>query len=667
MHPPVPSEEERRLAAVERYHILDTPPEVALNRITALAAHLFDVPFSSVTFVDRTRQWFKAVHGLEVREAPRDTALCSYALLSSEVLAVLDTARDPRFRSNPLVIGPPYLRFYAGAPLTTPDGFRLGTLNVMDTLPHEDFSDRERGLLEDLAATVMDEIELRLAAHHAGDLSSGLIDASPLAIISTGRDGRILSWSAAAKQMFGWTAAEVIGLPPPIIPDGAADEFDGYRVSVLRGDILRNIETICRRKDGTMISVSLSVAPLYDPSGEITGYMAIIDDITERRLRDQQSARTQKIEAVGQLAGGIAHDFNNLLTVISGYSSLLLQSLAETDPVAAQVREIALAADRAAVLTRQLLAFSRKQVLHPLNVDVNAVVLESERMARHFIGENIELCLVLAAEPLRAVVDAGQLVQVLINLALNSRDAMPDGGVLTFQTAAVEIGPEFVQAHPAVTPGAYVMLAVSDTGVGMDQATMSRIFEPFFTTKGPGAGTGLGLATVYGIVKQSSGHIFVYSEPGRGTTFRIYIPRIFDSVSTTPSAGSKVSPSSTAATILLVEDESSLRKLTRDILRRSGFKVIEAANGCEALLACEQSTDEISLMIADLVMPGMTGLELAKRLASLRPAMKVLFMSGYSSHAALASDPLEGSLPFLQKPFTPGTLTEKVREILNHG
>ncbi|HEU0138992.1 MAG TPA: PAS domain S-box protein [Bryobacteraceae bacterium] len=667
MHPPVPPDEERRLAAVERYHILDTPPEVAFNRITALTAHLFEVPFSSVTFVDRTRQWFKAVHGLEVREAPRDTALCSYAILSNEVLAVLDTTRDPRFSSNPLVTGPPYLRFYAGAPLATPDGFLLGTLNIMDTLPHEDFSGRDRRLLEDLAATVMDEIELRLVAHHTGDPSSSLIDASPLAIISTGRDGRIRSWNTAAEQIFGWTAAEVIGRPPPIVPDGAADEFDGHRVSVLRGEVLRNIETACCRKDGATIPVNLSAAPLRDQSGEITGSMAIIDDITERHLREQQSAHTQKMEAVGQLAGGIAHDFNNLLTVISGYSSLLLQSLAEVDPAAAQLKEIALAADRAAVLTRQLLAFSRKQVLQPLNVDVNTVVRESERMVRHLIGENIELCLALAAEPLRAVVDAGQLVQVVINLVLNSRDAMPDGGVLTIQTSAVEIGPEFVQAHPAVAPGAYVMLAVSDTGVGMDQATMSRIFEPFFTTKGPGAGTGLGLATVYGIVTQSNGHIFVYSEPGRGTTFRIYIPRIFDSASTTPSAGSTVAPARTVPTILLVEDESALRKLTRDILRRSGFKVIEAANGGEALLACEQSSDEISLMIADLVMPGMTGLELAKRLAPLRPAMKVLFMSGYSSHAALASGALEGSLPFLQKPFAPGALTEKIREILNHG
>jgi PAS domain S-box-containing protein len=387
-------------------------------------------------------------------------------------------------------------------------------------------------------------------------------------------------------------------------------------------------------------------------------------DVTERRSLEQQLAQAQKMEAIGQLAGGVAHDFNNMLTVISGYSELLLRSLSEIDPAAQHVKEIAQAAGRAAALTRQLLAFSRKQVLQLSNVDINSVIRESENMLRRLIGEDVEIRIACASEEMRAMVDAGQLAQVVMNLAVNARDAMPQGGLLTIETSAVELGPQHAHAQPAVEAGQYVQLAIRDTGIGMDKATLAHIFEPFFTTKGPGAGTGLGLCTVYGIVKQSNGHIQVDSEPGRGTAFRIYLPRVFGPPKTAAAPAPAV-PARGSETVLLVEDEPSLRELAREILRRAGYKVIDAANGGEALLACEKSRGEIALMITDLVMPGMSGQELAQRLALLRPEMKVLYMSGYSSHAAMASGAFQGRDGFIQKPFSPHDLADKVRRILD--
>jgi CheY-like chemotaxis protein len=285
-------------------------------------------------------------------------------------------------------------------------------------------------------------------------------------------------------------------------------------------------------------------------------------------------------------------------------------------------------------------------------------------MLRRLIGEDVEIRIALAAEEMRALVDPGQLVQIIMNLAVNARDAMPNGGVLTIETAAAELGPEYAQTHPAVAAGAYVQLAIGDTGAGMDQATLARIFEPFFTTKGPGAGTGLGLSSAYGIVKQSNGHISVYSELGRGTSFHVYLPRVFEPAEA-KAARTSTAPAPGTETVLLVEDDPSVWKLMREMLHRAGYEVIEAANGAEALLACERSSAGIALMITDLVMPGINGWELAKRLAPLRPEMKVLYMSGYSNHAALASGVLDRHEFFIQKPFTPGALAEKIRRVLD--
>jgi len=372
----------------------------------------------------------------------------------------------------------------------------------------------------------------------------------------------------------------------------------------------------------------------------------------------------QKMEAIGQLAGGVAHDFNNLLTVINGFGELLAVRLEPTDPRRALVEEILKAGERAAALTQQLLAFSRRQVMVVQVVDLNEVVADTERMLRRLIGEDVELITLPDPELGRVRADPRQLQQVILNLAVNARDAMPHGGKLTIETANVELDETYARQHAAITPGAYVMLAVSDTGHGMDAETRSRIFEPFFTTKEQGKGTGLGLAMVYGIVKQSNGDIWVYSEPGQGTTFKLYFPRVDDAERPAPPGAPQEIPHGTE-TILLVEDEPQVRALARRVLEACGYTVLEAARGDEALQCCQQHAEPIHLLLTDVVMPGMGGPAVARLMARVHPEIKVLYMSGYTDAAVARHGMLEAGAALLQKPFTPTTLAQQVRRVLD--
>ncbi len=382
------------------------------------------------------------------------------------------------------------------------------------------------------------------------------------------------------------------------------------------------------------------------------------------REKEEQLRQSQKMEAIGKLAGGIAHDFNNLLTAITGYSELTLRRLSETDPLRRNIEEIKKAGNRAASLTRQLLAFSRKQVLQPQVMDFNAVLVEMFKMLQRLIGEDIDLLPVLDPSLGQIKADPGQIHQVLINLAVNARDAMPQGGKLTIKTANIHIDEEYASHHISVRPGRYVMLSVSDSGSGMDEATQARIFEPFFTTKEAGKGTGLGLSTVYGIIKQSGGNIWVYSEVGKGTTFKIYLPRADQEAEAKEDAVRDEHPVGTE-TILLVEDEEMVRNLTREILQMSGYKVIEARHGVEALQVCEQYDGHIQLMLTDVVMPQMGGRVLAEQSARLRPEMRVLYMSGYTDDAIVHHGVLDKDVAFIEKPFPPDALARKVREVLD--
>jgi signal transduction histidine kinase/ActR/RegA family two-component response regulator len=414
------------------------------------------------------------------------------------------------------------------------------------------------------------------------------------------------------------------------------------------------------KKGGT---IDVEIAGYEIDYGGHKAELAFLFDITSRRRLEDQLRQAQKMEAVGMLAGGIAHDFNNLLTIISGYSQLILVSLDLKDPNRHAAEQIMKAGERAAALTRQLLAFSRRQVLQPRVVDLNKLVGSLSTMLQRLLGEDVDLRLVLPADLGRVNADPGQIEQVLMNLAVNSRDAMAKGGILTIETGNVLLDEKYTERHIGLKPGPYVLLGVSDNGCGMDEATKARLFEPFFTTKGAGRGTGLGLSTVFGIVKQSGGSVDVYSEPGRGTSVKVYLPCIDQPVVIEAEALKKNVARGTE-TILLVEDDEMVRSLVRTTLLREGYKVMDFADPVEARRRSENHKGPIQLLITDVVMPKLSGRELAERIIRRRPGMKVLYMSGYTENAVINSGILQTEVAFLQKPFTPAALTEKVREVL---
>jgi two-component system cell cycle sensor histidine kinase/response regulator CckA len=425
------------------------------------------------------------------------------------------------------------------------------------------------------------------------------------------------------------------------------------------------VELLNYRKDGTTFWNALSLSPVHDESGRLTHYVGVQTDVTRSRKIEEQLRQAQKMEALGHLAGGVAHDFNNMLTVINGYSEILIPRFDPDDTTRIFLTEIARAGERAAAMTRQLLAFSRQQVLEPRVLDLNAEIRDAERLLRRLIGEDILLTTVLAPGLGRVRVDPGQMQQVLLNLAVNSRDAMPQGGRLTIETRDVTLDENVVRANPAARPVAYAMLSVSDTGCGMDEETRQHLFEPFFTTKGPGKGTGLGLATVYGIVTQSGGFIDVYTEAGLGTTFKVYLPQVKGPLSTSKSHPGLRPLVRGTETVLLAEDEAAVRSLAVQILRSCGYEVVEAGDGQEAIRVAEQYPGRIDLVITDVVMPHVSGRMLVERLAALRPGVKVLYLSGYTDDAIIRHGLLEAEVAFLQKPFTASGLAQKVRDVLD--
>jgi two-component system cell cycle sensor histidine kinase/response regulator CckA len=478
--------------------------------------------------------------------------------------------------------------------------------------------------------------------------------------IAISQDGILREANHGFIAMFGYdTLEDVVGRP---LTDFAAEESRAEVARRAKHDIEGGYEMVGLRKDGTRIwaDVTARTHLIEGRPGRITA----LRDTTEHRKLENQFRQAQKMEAVGRLAGGVAHDFNNLLTVILSYTDMLIESVSPKDPRSEDLAEVRKASIAAASLTRQLLAFSRQQVIAPRLVNLNEVVAESEKMLRRLIGEDVELHTTFPQLPLRVMIDPGQLEQVIMNLVVNSRDAMPNGGKLTLETQDVVLDDAYARNHWPAHPGRFAMLAVSDTGIGMDEATRSRIFEPFFTTKELGRGTGLGLATVYGIVKQSNGFIWVYSEPGEGSSFKIYLPLVNQSE---PDHNERVdarAPHTGSETILLVEDSPAVRTALQTILRRCGYTVLEAPTGALAVRVAE-GTDTIDLLLTDVVMPGMSGRELSEQFAKLRPNTKVLFMSGYTDDAVVRHGVLTAGTPYLQKPFSAETLAGKVREVLD--
>jgi PAS domain S-box-containing protein len=516
---------------------------------------------------------------------------------------------------------------------------------------------------------VLGELQAKEAANRR---LGTILEQTEEAILTVDREVRITSWNLGARRLLGRTAEEMLGRPLAFLfAEGVADP-EGMALRLLDTRLPDRLETEFRSADGSSIDVMASGSPLSAADGQRDGHIIVARDITERRRAEMERAelesqfrQAQKMEAVGRLAGGVAHDFNNLLTVIMGRSEFLRQQLPANDPLMRHVDIITQGAQRAANLTGQLLAFSRRQVLQPKVLDLNSVIGGMAEMLRRLIGENIVLVTLPAPGLGHVMADPGQVEQILMNLAVNARDAMPSGGRLMLETSNVVGDEAYVRHHMGARPGAYVMLAVTDTGTGMSAETQARLFEPFFTTKGPGKGTGLGLATVYGIVKQSGGNIWVYSEPGRGTSFKVYLPRVDAMVDAPEGPDSTGTSPRGHETVLLVEDEPDLRELALEILEMHGYRVLVAGEAEEACRLSEGHAGRIDLLLTDVVMPGKSGRELATLLAEQRPELRVIYMSGYTADAIVSQGVLEPEIMFLQKPYTPAALALKVREVLD--
>ena len=478
---------------------------------------------------------------------------------------------------------------------------------------------------------------------------------------------RILFVNPAFTKMTGYTAEEAMGKTPRILQGPRTDKtvLGRLRQNLERGETFAG-EVINYRKDGTEFNLEWQIAPLRDAGGIITLFVAIQRDITERKRLEGQLTQSQKLETVGKLAGGIAHEFNSILTAIIGQSELLLGDLPAGSPLARNVTEISEAAGRAAALTRQLLAYGRKQILRPEALDLSNVLAGMEGMLRHLMGSEVDLRIVPAVGLQAVKADAGQVEQVIMNMVINAHDAMPNGGQLTLETANVTFDEQSVGRYAELKPGNYVMLAITDTGTGMSEEVKARVFEPFFTTKGVGQGTGLGLSTCYGIIKQSGGHIGVYSEVARGATFKIYLPQVEQQTKIPIQRLDSLNLPRGTETILLVEDDPALRAMAATLLRRLGYTVLAAANGIEALnLKQQRDIGHIDLLFTDVVMPHMSGKELADRVRVLYPHTKILFTSAYTENAIVHQGVLNEGVGLLQKPFTPSALAYKLREVLD--
>jgi PAS domain S-box-containing protein len=597
---------------------------------------------------------------------PLGRGLTEYVLRSGEPLLATPPVFDELVRTGEVeLIGAASLD-WLGVPLKS-GATCIGALVVQSYHENNRFGERDREILKFVSQQLAAAIEHKRyeeALRRSEARSRSLILSAAFGIGRCTLRGRFLDVNPALITMLGHEVVEDL-----LRLDARRDvfvnpqELERLAEECHRAGSLNGVETQWKRKDGRVIIVRLSgcAATVTDDPEEVLELIA--EDITERRQLEEQLRQSQKMDAVGRLAGGVAHDFNNLLMVINGYTEVLLEQLDKGSPMHQKVESIQQAADRAATLTRQLLAFSRKQLLELKVVDVNTVIGDMERLLRPLIGENIELITRLSTTAGHTRADAGQLEQVIMNLVVNAKDAMPDGGKLTVQSSEITVRQNFSE-HRFIQPGRYAVISVSDTGHGMDKETQSRIFEPFFTTKEKGKGTGLGLSTVYGIVKQSNGYVFAESAPGAGTTFYVYLPRVEDAAEAPTPEKSQQNEQGGCETVLLVEDEESVRELVRLTLAARGYKVMEAENGELGLRMAETCQEPIHILITDVVMPGIGGRELAKKLLALRPGISILYLSGYTEDAVVTAGALVPGTAFLQKPFTLQNLAKKVREVL---
>ncbi len=529
-------------------------------------------------------------------------------------------------------------------------------------------------MLEAIQNHLSKQLRAEEALREASHTLKALIEASPLAVVVSDTSGTVRVWNPAASRMFGWEGENVIGNPNPLHSAEGNPEFCGVSQLVLRGERFSNREIHGQRADGSEIIMAFSGAPLSDADGNVSAMMAILADITEvkqaevaLRRSEELLRQSQKMEAVGRLAGGVAHDFNNLLSVITGYTELILLKLDGKNTIRREIEEIHKAGERATSLTGQLLAFSRRQVLKPKPLKLPEVIENIGNMIRRLIGDNIEFSIETSTDPWTVLADPSQVEQILLNLAVNARDAMPRGGKLVISTGNLALGAALVDRELVIPAGDYATFTVTDSGFGMEDTILSRVFEPFFTTKELGKGTGLGLAMVYGIVKQSKGYIRVQSTLEVGTSITVFLPKVFcESTETESESRSPESGKLTGReTVLLVEDEDTVRKLVIEILNSFGYKILEASNGEKALSISRSHRGNIDLLITDLVMPGMGGIELAKRFRDFRPGVPILFVSGYADDSVAHLENMTDRYYFLHKPIMPSNLSQKLREMFS--
>jgi two-component system cell cycle sensor histidine kinase/response regulator CckA len=600
---------------------------------------------------------------------PAGKSLTAYVIRTSEpLLATQEVLNRLEESGEAKIVGSP-ARIWLGAPL------RVGK-NVIGAVAVQSYTDPGCYTAEDLEilSFVSDQIAITVQRKHAEEALReseerfrATFEQVAVGVSHLSLDGCYQRVNQKLCDILGYTEVELLAMEFQDIT--YAEDLPAnlmYRSQLLAGEVPTfSMEKRYLRKNGSLIWANVTVALVKTPTGEPDYFISIVEDITERKRLEAQLVQSQKMETVGRLAGGVAHDFNNLLTAISGYANFALEALPVGDPVRDDVVQIIKAGDRAAGLTRQLLAFSRRQIIEMRTINLNDLILDLDKMLRRLIGEDIELVTLPTSGLGKVKADPGQIEQVLVNLVVNARDAMPGGGTLTLETANVTMDEEYALRYPGARPGEYVMLTVSDTGTGMSEEVKSHLFEPFFTTKDPGKGTGLGLATVYGIVKQHNGNIYVDSEPGGGSSFRVYLPLVEVDSERLPRRDAEGYLPLGSETVLTVEDEASVRSITARVLTELGYRVLEAANGEDALRVAQKHDGPIHLLVTDVVMPQMGGGELAGRMATMRPEVKVLFVSGYTDEAIVRAGILNRRAAFLQKPFTTAALARKVRETLD--
>lgn len=505
------------------------------------------------------------------------------------------------------------------------------------------------------------------AVRQANETLHAVIETSPLAIYTLDLEGVVRTWNSGAQKIFGYTQEEAVGKELPALFPEEHPLFQRRLEGLIRGESLQGAEERRQSRDGQDIDVRFWTAPLRAANGEVTGIVELVADNTERRRLEEKFRQVQKMEAVGRLAGGVAHDFNNLLTVITGYCQMLLDQFPPGDAIRDDMLQVLKATDRATALTRQLLAFSRKQVVQPKVIELNSLVTDMQPMLKRLLGVTTDLAVNADPRLGKVRVDPGQFEQVIVNLVVNARDAMPGGGQVTIEMWNADPDNEGEGREMPIRPGSYVVLSVTDNGTGMDEETRSHLFEPFFTTKEKGRGTGLGLSTSYGIVKQNHGEILVRSALGEGSSFLIYMPRIEEPVHVEPPPAPAVTPMRGVETILVAEDEDGIRHIMTQVLREQGYTVLPANGGAEALRIAAGHSGPLELLVSDVLMPRMNGPELAEQLRNLRPDLRVLFVSGYTDTEAIRVGELGPGTDFLQKPFTREQLSMKVREVLQSG